>query len=142
VITLENKPLLSCARNRLHGQPAYVLFDAWYPPMALLKRFWDYGWYVVCRLKKNRRFIGQPCRSYRRHAYEPEPGWLSGDLTVLVVRYRAKRYATNRLTRPAAEVRRRYWEARGNRRGDPSRPGSPWVEWLSTRKTLDRNVSL
>jgi putative transposase len=100
--------LLSYARNRLHCRPAYVLFDAWYPSKALLKRIRDYGWYFVCRLKKNRRFNGQPLRAYRRHPYWAESGWLSGGLKVLVVRYGAKYYATNRLTLPAAEVRRCY----------------------------------
>jgi hypothetical protein len=85
-----------------------VLFDAWYPSKALLKRIRDYGWYFVCRLKKNRRFNGQALRAYRRHPYWAESGWLSGGLKVLVVRYGAKYYATNRLTLPAAEVRRRY----------------------------------
>ena len=100
--------LLSYARNRLHCRPEYVLFDAWYPSKALLKRIRDYGWYFVCRLKKNRRFNGQPLRAYRRHPYWAETGWLSGGLKVLVVRYGAKYYATNRLTLPAAEVRRLY----------------------------------
>jgi len=59
--------LLSYARNRLRCRPAYVLFDAWYPSRRLLKRIRDYGWYFVCRLKKNRRFNGQPLRAYRRH---------------------------------------------------------------------------
>ena len=100
--------LLSYARNRLHCRPAYVLFDAWYPSKTLLKRIRDYGWYFVCRLKKNRRFNGQPLRAYRRHPYWAESGWLAGGLKVLVVRYGAKYYATNRLTLPAAEVRRLY----------------------------------
>ena len=55
--------LLSYARNHLRCRPAYVLFDAWYPSKALLKRIRDYGWYFVCRLKKNRRFNGQPLRA-------------------------------------------------------------------------------
>jgi hypothetical protein len=50
--------LPSYARNRLRCRPDYVLFDAWYLSRALLKRIRDYGWYVVCRLKKNRRFNG------------------------------------------------------------------------------------
>jgi putative transposase len=100
--------LLSYARNRLHCRPAYVLFDAWYPSKALLRRIRDYGWYFVCRLKKNRRFNGQPLRAYRRHPYWAETGRLSGGLKVLVVRYGAKYYATNRLTLPAAEVRQLY----------------------------------
>lgn len=100
--------LLSYARNRVHCRPAYVLFDAWYPSKRLLKRIRDYGWYFVCRLKKNRRFNGQPLRAYRRHPYWAETGWLTGGLKVLVVRYGAKYYATNRLTLPAAEVRRLY----------------------------------
>lgn len=104
--------LLSYARNRLHCRPEYVLFDAWYPSKALLQRIRDYGWYFVCRLKKNRRFNGQPLRAYRRHPYWAETGWLGGGLKVLVVRYGAKYYATNRLTLPAAEVRRLYrWRA-------------------------------
>jgi DDE superfamily endonuclease len=59
--------LLSYARNRLRCRPEYVLFDAWYPSKALLKRIRDYGWYVVCRLKKNRRVNGQPLRAFRHH---------------------------------------------------------------------------
>jgi putative transposase len=100
--------LLSYARNRLRCRPAYVLFDAWYPSRPLLRRIRDYGWYFVCRLKKNRRFNGQPLRAYRRHPYWAESGWLTGGLKVLVVRYGAKYYATNRLTLAAAEVRRLY----------------------------------
>jgi putative transposase len=100
--------LLSYARNRLRCRPEYVLFDAWYPSRAVLKRIRDYGWYFVCRLKKNRRFNGQPLRAYRRHPYWAECGWLTGGLKVLVVRYGAKYYATNRLTLPAAEVRRLF----------------------------------
>jgi putative transposase len=100
--------LLSYARNRLRCHPEYVLFDAWYPSRHLLQRVRDYGWYFVCRLKKNRRFNGQPLRSYRRHPYWAERGWLTGAVRVLVVRYGAKYYATNRLTLPAAEVRRLY----------------------------------
>lgn len=100
--------LLSYARNRLRCRPEYVVFDAWYPSKALLKRIRDYGWYFVCRLKKNRRFNGRPLRAYRHHPYWAERGWLTGEVCVLVVRYGAKYYATNRLTLPAGEVRRVY----------------------------------
>jgi Transposase DDE domain len=100
--------LLSYVRNHLHGRPDYVLFDAWYPSKRLLKRIRDYGWYCVCRLKKNRRFNGQALRAYRRHPYWTDSGWLTGGLKVLVVRYGAKYYATNRLTLSAVEVRRHY----------------------------------
>lgn len=100
--------LLSYARNRLRCRPAYVLFDAWYPSKALLKRIHDYRWYFVCRLKKNRRFNGQALRTYRRHPYWAETGRLTGGLKVLVVRYGAKYFATNRLTLPAVEVRQLY----------------------------------
>ena len=100
--------LLSYARNRLRCRPEYVLFDAWYPSKALLKRIHDYGWYFVCRLKKNRRFNGQVLRTYRRHPYWAETGRLTGGLKVLVVRYGAQYFATNRLTLAAAEVRRLY----------------------------------
>jgi putative transposase len=100
--------LLSYARTRLHCHPDYVLFDAWYPSRALLKRARDYGWYFVCRLKKNRRFNGQAVRHHRRHPYWAERGGLSGGLKGLVVRHGKKYYATNRLTLAAAEVRRLY----------------------------------
>jgi putative transposase len=100
--------LLSYARNRLRCHPEYVLFDAWYPSRALLKRIRDYGWYFVCRLKKNRRFNGHAVRHHRRHPYWAECGWLSGGLKVLVVRHGKKYYATNRLTLTAVEVRRLY----------------------------------
>jgi putative transposase len=100
--------LLSYARNRLRCRPDFVLFDAWYPSRALLKRIRDYGWYFVCRLKKNRRFNGHAVRHHRRHPYWAECGWLSGGLKVLVVRHGKKYYATNRLTLTAVEVRRLY----------------------------------
>jgi hypothetical protein len=100
--------LLSYARNRLRCRPASVLFAAWYPSKALLKRIHDYRWYFVCRLQKNRRFNGQALRTYRRHPYWAETGRLTGGLKVLVVRYGAKYFATNRLTLPAVEVRRLY----------------------------------
>jgi hypothetical protein len=100
--------LLGYARNRPHCHPDYVLFDAWYPSRALLRRVRDYGWYVVCRLKKNRRFNGHAVRHHRRHPYWAERGWLSGGLKVLVVRHGKKYYATNRLTLAAAEVRQLY----------------------------------
>jgi DDE family transposase len=98
--------LLSSARNRLRCRPEYVLFDAWYPSRALLKRIRDYGWYVVCRLKKTRRFNGHAVRHHRRHPYWAECGRLSGGLKVLVVRYGKQYYAPNRLTLSAPEVRR------------------------------------
>jgi hypothetical protein len=100
--------LLSYARNRLRCRPEYVLFDAWYPSKVLLKRIRDYGWYFICRLKKNRCFNNQPLRTHRRHPYWAASGRLNGGLKVLVVRYGAKYFATNRLTLPAAEVRRLY----------------------------------
>jgi putative transposase len=100
--------LLSYARNRLRCRPEFVLFDAWYPSRAILKRIRAYGWYFVCRLKKKRRFNGQALRAYRRHPYWAGTGWLTGGLKVLVVRYGAKYFATNRLTLPAVEVRRLY----------------------------------
>jgi hypothetical protein len=99
---------LSYARHHLRWRPEYVLFAAWYPSKALLKRIRDYGWYVVCRLTKNRRFNGQPLRTFRRHPYWAERGWLTGGVRVLAVRYGAKYFATTRLTLPATEVRRLY----------------------------------
>jgi DDE superfamily endonuclease len=66
--------LLSYARNRLRCHPDDVIFDAWYPSRALLKRIRDDGWSFVCRLKKNRRFSARPLRVYRRHPYGAERG--------------------------------------------------------------------
>jgi putative transposase len=100
--------LLSYARNRLKCKPAFVLFDAWYPSKKLLKRIRDYGWYFVCQLKKNRTFDGQALRHYKQQPYWQAVGVLSGGLKVLVVRYRRKYYATNRLTLTAHEVRTLY----------------------------------
>jgi hypothetical protein len=98
--------LRSYARHRLRCRPEYVLFDAWYPAKALLKRICDDGWDLVCRLKKNRRFNGQALRTERCHPDWAEPGRLTGGLKVVVVRYGAQDCATNRLTLPAVEVRR------------------------------------
>jgi hypothetical protein len=85
-----------------------VLFDAWYPSKALLKRICDDGWYCVCRLKKNRRFHGPALRHHRRHPDWAEIGRLNGGLKVLVVRYGKQSDATNRLRLLAAEVRQWY----------------------------------
>jgi putative transposase len=100
--------LLGYARNQRRCRPEYVLFDTWYPSKVLLKRVRDYGWYFICRLKKNRRFNNQPLWAYRRHPYWAERGRLSGGLKMLVVRYGANYFATNRLTLPTTEVRRLY----------------------------------
>jgi Transposase DDE domain len=100
--------LLSYARHRLRCRPEDVLFEAWYPAKALLKRMRDDGWDVVCRLNKNRRFNGQPVRAYRRHPDWTASGWLTGHLKVLVVRDGAKDAATHRLPLPTAAVRRWY----------------------------------
>jgi DDE family transposase len=104
-LTLE---LLSYARNHLKIKPRAVLFDAWYPSKRILKRIRDYGWYFVCRLKKNRTFEGRPLKAYRRQPYWQAVGTLSGGINVRVVRYRRKYYATNRLSLTAQEVRAIY----------------------------------
>ena len=103
---------LSDARHRLRCRPECGLFDAWYPSKVLLQRLRDDGWYVVCRLKTNRRFRGHALRHHRRHPYWAEYGRLSGGLNVLVVRYGQQYEATNRLTLVAPEVRRLHrWRA-------------------------------
>jgi hypothetical protein len=100
--------LLSYARNRLKCRPQWVLFDAWYPSKALLKRLRDYGWYFVCQLKKNRRFDGKPLHRYLQQPYWQAVGFLAGDMKVFAVKYRRKYYATNRLSLTAKEVRQHY----------------------------------
>jgi Transposase DDE domain len=99
---------LSHARHHRRWRPASVRFDTWYPSKARRKRLRDDGWYVVCRLQKNRRFHGPAVRHHRRPPYWTAMGWLSGGLQVLVVRYGAKDDATNRLMLSAAEVRCLY----------------------------------
>jgi hypothetical protein len=71
--------LLSYARNRLKCKPQLVLFDAWYPSKALLKRIGDYGWYFVCRLKKNRGFEGRSLHKYLRQPYWQAVGFVGKD---------------------------------------------------------------
>jgi Transposase DDE domain len=100
--------LLSYARHRRRCRPESVLFEAWYPAKALVKRLRDDGWYCGCRLKQNRRCNGQPVRAYRRHPYGIASGWLPGTRKGLGVRAGAKYYATNRLVLPAAAGRRWY----------------------------------
>lgn len=100
--------LLSYARNRLKLKPDYVLFDSWYPSEKILKRIRDYGWYFVCRLKKNRKFESAQLKNYRHQPYWTETGYLSGGIRVFVVKYRRKYYATNRLSLNPKEIRRIY----------------------------------
>jgi DDE superfamily endonuclease len=66
---------LSEARHHLGCRPESERLDAWYPAKPLLKRIRDDGWYVICRLKKNRRCSGQPLRADRRHPYGAATGW-------------------------------------------------------------------
>jgi hypothetical protein len=124
--------LLSYARNRLRCHPEYVLFDAWYPSKVLLKRIRDDGWYFVCRLKKNRRFNGQPLWGYRRHPYGAETGRLSGGLKVLVVRYGAKDLRDESPDTAGRGSPSPLSEACANRGSDPCMQGSARVEWLSS----------
>jgi hypothetical protein len=77
-----------------------------YPSKTLLTRMRDDGWAFVCRLNKNRRVNGQALRHHRRHPSWAESGQRSGGVKGLVVRYGKQYDATNRLTLPAAEVRR------------------------------------
>jgi hypothetical protein len=106
--------LRSDARHRLRCRPEDGLLDAWHPSRALLKRIRDYGWDVVCRLKKHRRFDGQALRPHRRHPYGVEIGWLSGGLNGLVGRSGKKYDATNRLTLAAARKARPLEHAVGH----------------------------
>src|SRR5437764_8685548 len=97
--------LLSYARNRLKCKPQFVLFDSWYPSKVILTRIRDYGWYFVCRLKKNRCFEGVALHKYLHQPYWQTVGFLTGKIKVFVVKYRRKYYATNRLNLTAPEVR-------------------------------------
>jgi Transposase DDE domain len=97
--------LLSYARKRLKCKPPFVLFDSWYPSKQLLKRLRDYGGYVVCQLKKHRRFEGRPLVRDRQPPYWQATGSLAGGLKVFVVRYRRHYSATNRLSLSAREGR-------------------------------------
>ncbi len=49
------KELLSYARNTLKLKRMFVLFDSWYSSKNLMKFIKNYGWYFVCRIKKNRK---------------------------------------------------------------------------------------
>jgi putative transposase len=100
--------LLSYARNRLKCKPQFVLFDSWYPSKVILTRIRDYGWYFVCRLKKNRGFEGVALHQYLHQPYWQAVGFLTGKIKVCVVKYRRKYYATNRLSLTAPEVRQLY----------------------------------
>jgi putative transposase len=100
--------VLSYARNRLRCKPQCVLFDSWYPSKVLLKRVGDYGWYFVCRLKRNRGLEGVALHKYLHQPYWQAVGFLTGKIKVRVVRYRRKYYATNRLSLTAPEVRTLY----------------------------------
>ncbi len=100
--------LLSYARNRLKCKPQFVLFDSWYPSKVILTRIRDYGWYFVCRLKKNRGFEGVALHKYLHQPYWQAVGFLTGKIKVRVVRYPRKYYATNRLSLTAPEVRQLY----------------------------------
>ena len=99
--------LLSYARNRLRCRPDYVLFDAWYPSKACSSAFGTMGGMSCAASRRIAGSMGSAA-PHRRHPSWAASGWLTGGLKVLVVRYGAKYYATNRLTLSAAEVGRLY----------------------------------
>jgi hypothetical protein len=82
-----------------------VLFDSWYPSETLLKRIRDYGWFSVCPPEKNRSFAGRAWRASLLRPYWHAVEALAGRLKGLVVSYRRKYYATNRLNLSGHEVR-------------------------------------
>ncbi len=116
--------LLSYARNRLRCHPEYVLLDAWYPSKRLLTRIRDYGWYFVCRVKKNRRFNGHAVRQHQRHPYGTEIGWLSGGLKVRMVRYGKKVLCHQAPDLGGGGGAATLSCSRANRRGDQGLQGS------------------
>jgi hypothetical protein len=65
---------------------------------------------------KNRRFEGEPLAHYLQQPSWQAMGWLSGDIQVLVVRYRRQSYATNRLSLTAQEVRTLDRKRQGGKR--------------------------
>src|ERR671917_435718 len=96
--------LLSYARNRLKCKPQFVLFDSWYPSKVILTRIRDYGWYFVCRLKKNRGFEGVALHQYLHQPYWQAVGFLTGKIKGCVGKYRRKYYATSQLSLEGCQV--------------------------------------
>ena len=101
--------LLSYARNRLKCQPQLVLFDPGIRPRRCASGSATMAGILCASCKKNRRFDGErlaPPTSSNRIGMPW--GCLPEGMKVLVVKYRRKYYATNRLSLTAKEVRQHY----------------------------------
>ena len=95
--------LLSYARNTLEMKSMFVLFDSWYSSKSLLKRIKDYGWYFVCRIKRNRCVSGKSVKHLFQNPFGMIRGMMNG-MNVLLVRNRKHYLITNRLSLSKGEI--------------------------------------
>ena len=97
--------LLSWVRNTLRWTPQCVLFDAGFAATKMLRRLDDYGWALVCRIPRSRRFEGVQIKRYKHQGYWHAAGEAWCGLRLLAVRRADKFYVTNRLSwRPETVV--------------------------------------
>lgn len=102
--------LLSYARNTLKLKSVFVLFDSWYSSKKLLKIIKDYGWYFVCRIKRNRKVNGIKVKHMFSNPYGkdiPTRGVIN-NMSVLLIRNRKHYIITNRLSLNKDEILKWY----------------------------------
>jgi len=99
--------LLSFARNQLGFRKKVVLFDSWYPAKKILKRISAYGWYFVCRIKKNRKVSGKQVQKIFPSPHGMKQGEI-GSVKVILVKYCGVYIITNALSLSKTEIRGWY----------------------------------
>lgn len=95
--------LLSYARNTLKLKKMFVLFDSWYSSKSILKRIKDYGWYFVCRIKRNRNVNGKNVKLIFPNPYGFMVGKING-VKISLVRNRKHYLITNCLSLGKVEI--------------------------------------
>lgn len=95
--------LLSYARNTLKLKNMFIIFDSWYSCKKILKRVKDYGWYFVCRIKRNRNISGKPVKNWHINPYWLGRGIICG-IDVIVVRNGKYYLITNKLSLTKKEI--------------------------------------
>lgn len=87
--------LLKHAKQKMHIQPSYVLFDTFYASKKVLKWIDKNGWYFVSQVKRNRKLNDVQVRRVHRYPYWVERGHIDGRLKVTIARHGKKFFITN-----------------------------------------------
>lgn len=101
--------LLDEAKKLWKPRVDYVLFDAWYSAVSLMKHIRSLKWHWVCRIKCNRTINGTTrVEDFFPHHYGSAKVRLNGDVRAFVVKNEKGYIATSMHSTSPAEVKKIY----------------------------------